>query len=209
MNQIIPTKSNLLAVQRSLSLARLGYDLMDRKRNILVREMMTLLDRANDLQSRIDDTFQSAYIHLQIANITLGFSEQVARSVPIDDGVELQFRSVMGVELPTVNYKDSRLEGVPYGFVSTNTTLDMAYRSFDRAKTLCRELAEVENSIYLLAVATKKAQKRANSLKNIVIPRLENTVDMIRNDLEEKEREEFTRLKVIKRNMEKRTNRVC
>ena len=44
--QVFPTKSNLMATKRSLALATQGYDLMDRKRNILVREMMQLIDRA-------------------------------------------------------------------------------------------------------------------------------------------------------------------
>ena len=60
-------------------------------------------------------------------------------------------------------------------------------------------LAEVDNSIYRLATAIKKAQRRANALQNILIPRYENMVKYIVDSLEEKEREEFTRLKVIKR----------
>ena len=60
-------------------------------------------------------------------------------------------------------------------------------------------MAEVEISIYRLAQAIKKAQKRANALKNIVIPDLDNTIRFITEALEEKEREEFVRLKVIKR----------
>ena len=49
----------------------------------------------------------------------------------------------------------------------------------------------------------KKSQKRANALKNIVIPELEETIKFISESLEEKEREEFSRLKVIKANKEK------
>ena len=51
--QVFPTKSNLMATKRSLALAEQGYDLMDRKRNILVREMMQLIDRAAGIQDRI------------------------------------------------------------------------------------------------------------------------------------------------------------
>lgn len=59
-------------------------------------------------------------------------------------------------------------------------------------------LAEVENSVYRLADAIKKTQKRANALKNVMIPKFEATVKFITEALEEKEREEFSRLKVIK-----------
>ena len=59
--QVFPTKSNLMATKRSLALATQGYDLMDRKRNILVREMMQLIDRAAGIQDRISAAYAEAY----------------------------------------------------------------------------------------------------------------------------------------------------
>ena len=67
-------------------------------------------------------------------------------------------------------------------------------------KELTRQLAEVETSIYRLAESIRKTQKRANALQNIVIPNFDRTVRFISDALEEKEREEFVRLKVIKAN---------
>lgn len=75
----------------------------------------------------------------------------------------------------------------------------MAVVNFHRVKCLTVTLAEIENSVYRLSVAIKKTQKRANALKNIIIPRFEETQKFISDALEEKEREEFSRLKVIKR----------
>ena len=65
-------------------------------------------------------------------------------------------------------------------------------------KHLTAILAEVENSIYRLATAVKKTQSRANALKNIVIPKFQANAKYISDSLEEKEREEFSRMKVIK-----------
>lgn len=65
-------------------------------------------------------------------------------------------------------------------------------------------LAEVENSVYRLANAIRKAQKRANALKNIVIPDFEHNIKFITDALEEKEREEFSRQKVIKATKDRR-----
>ena len=47
--QLAPTKGNLIATKKSYALAKLGFDLLDRKRNILVREMMALIDRAEEI----------------------------------------------------------------------------------------------------------------------------------------------------------------
>ncbi|MDR1806018.1 MAG: V-type ATP synthase subunit D [Clostridium sp.] len=197
MAQIFPTKSNLIATKKSLALAKLGYDLMDKKRTILIREMMGLIDKAGDVQSRIDETYAGAYQALQRANISLGSCTEYAFAVPIDDSLRLSSRSVMGVELPTVSLEKQPFE-LYYGLASTNSQLDEACVQFGLVKQLTAELAEVESSVYRLAVAIKKTQKRANALQNILIPQFERTIKFITDALEEKEREDFGRLKVIK-----------
>ena len=99
-NTTVPTKGNLLAVKKTLQLSRTGFELLDRKRNILIREMMQLIDRANEIQSKIDDTYTAAYAALQTANITLGICRDWAYTVPIDNGLTVAYRSVMGVKIP-------------------------------------------------------------------------------------------------------------
>ena len=201
--QVFPTKGNLLNIKKSLSLANLGYELMDRKRNILIREMMSLIDTAKKVRDDIDDTYKRAYDALQRANISLGISENVAYSVPVERSIEITYRSVMGVEIPHITMEPTEPEGVFYGLYVSNSQLDMAYICFNRCKEMTVVLAEMENSIYRLAVAIKKTQRRANALKNIIIPNFESTAAFISNALDEKEREEFSRLKVIRHTKEK------
>ena len=196
--QVFPTKSNLMATRRSLALASQGYELMDRKRNILVREMMRLIDRAAAIQDKISAAYAEAYAALQRANITLGSVGEFTASVPVEHGLQVARRSVMGVELPYVSVKSEEPKGPPYGLSLTSGELDDAYFKFREVRDLIRDLAETENSIYRLAYAIKKAQKRANALKNIVIPGLDAEIFRITDALEEKEREEFVRLKVVK-----------
>lgn len=197
MAAILPTKGNLMAAKRSRALAATGYELMDRKRNILIREMMGLMDTAKEVQDQIDTVFAEAYAALQVANIRLGIIDRIAESVAVDDTLAIQYRSVMGVELPHIpdRVPPARPE---YGWASTSSALDDCYIKFHRVKELIRELAEVETSIYRLAESIRKTQKRANALQNIVIPGFDNTIRFITDALEEKEREEFVRLKVIK-----------
>lgn len=198
MAQSAPTKGNLNAAKRSRALADNGYELMDRKRNIL-REIMDLIDEAESLQQRIDSTFSEAYASMRLAEISMGGSaESGANVVPIDDSFSIRFRSVMGVELPVVSAEPEEPSGPPYGLAFTSSDLDDAYFKFAEVKDLIRELAETENCIYRLAYAIKKAQKRANALQNIVIPGLNAEISRISDALEEKEREEFVRLKVVK-----------
>ncbi len=194
-----PTKGNLIAAKNSLALAKQGYDLMDKKRNVLLKELMTLIDEAKEIQEEIDSTFTKAYACLQSANIEHGISrvEQLAFTVPIEDSIRIQTRSIMGTEIPHVKY-DSKENNLTYSFGTTRESIDIAREAFREVKDLTIKLSMVENSAYRLASNIKKTQKRANALKNITIPMYTELVRNINNALEEKEREEFTRLKVIK-----------
>lgn len=195
--QVFPTKGNLLNAQKSLALARLGYELLDKKRNILIRELMGMVDKAKELRGTIDSTYAEAYKALQRANITHGLVENIADGMPVEEGITVSYRSVMGCELPKLAMPEKKLK-LDYGFKHTDINIDKAYISFEKVKRMTVKLAEVENNVYRLTNAIRKTQTRANALKNIVIPRYEGIVKFISDSLEEKEREEFSRMKVIK-----------
>lgn len=194
---IFPTKNNLINAKKSLNLAKVGYELMDKKRNILLRELLSLMDEAEQLQSQIGEKYTAAYTALSRAYIEMGDCEEAAQCIPVDDSVQISSRSVMGIEIPAV--KANPIQLIPYyAFSTTTAALDDAYEKFNEAKQLTIRLAEIENSVIRLADAIKKTRKRSNALGNIMIPKFENTISYITNALDEKEREEFARLKVIK-----------
>jgi len=201
MMTINPTKGNLIAAKNTLKLSRQGYEMLDRKRNVLIKEIMALSQKAKEIQEHVGDVFADAYLSLQKANITNGISrvENIAHGVNYENSIEIKWRSVMGVEIPILNYKNSTNSMPSYGFGSINSALDRAIYKFNKVKDLIINLAVIENSIYKLAANIKRTQKRANALKNIIIPRYENLVKNIQDILEERDRDEFTRLKVIKR----------
>lgn len=194
-----PTKGNLILAKNSLALANQGYELMDKKRNILIRELMELIDQAKDIQEQIDSTFTHAYKCLQHANIEHGISlvSQLAYTVPSEDSIKIKSRSIMGTEIPLVDYTPDENQPT-YSFSTTDESIDRAREAFRKVKELTIKLSMIENAAYRLATNIKKTQKRANALKNITIPTYTTLVSSISNALEEKEREEFTRLKVIK-----------
>lgn len=194
-----PTKGNLILAKNSLALAKQGYELMDKKRNILIRELMELIDKARNIQTEIDGTFTNAYTALQKANIEMGIRnvEDLSFTIPEENSIEIKQRSIMGTEIPLVDFKLED-EKPNYSFFNTRVSLDEATSSFRKVKELTLRLATIENSAYRLASSINKTQKRANALKNITIPHYVELVHDIQNALEEKEREEFTRLKVIK-----------
>ncbi|MFZ5353805.1 MAG: V-type ATP synthase subunit D [Bacillota bacterium] len=193
------TKTNLIAAQNSLELSEKGFELLDKKRNVLIMSMMNFIDRARDVQDKVVKVFAEAYEALQVANITMGISsvEQLAHSIPESEEFTILDKSIMGVEIPEIKYKKQELEHY-YSFYHTNTAMDVAYRKFQQVKELVYELSEIEDSVYKLAMEVKRTQKRANALQNIQIPKYKELVRTISEVLEEKDREDFFRLKVIK-----------
>jgi len=197
---IAPTKANLMTAQVALGFSKKGYELLDKKRNVLIREMMSFMDRAKVIQQKMQGIFKEAYEALIMANITIGINEvnEVAESIPQATEFTILTQSIMGVEIPQIKYEKRELEPY-YSFYHTNTALDVALKEFHRVKYLLYELAEIEDSVYKLATEIKRTQKRTNALKNIQIPKYEALVKMISEMLEEKEREDFFRLKVLKK----------
>ncbi|MCR4780513.1 MAG: V-type ATP synthase subunit D [Ruminiclostridium sp.] len=201
--QVFATKGNLINAKHSLKQAQLGYELMDRKRNILIREMVMLTDRAKELCGTLETIYAEAYAALQNANVIDGVLSEKCKAMPIDSSVSVSYRSVMGIELPSLSGGDFEPK-LCYSLASTDSNYDRAYICFMKAKQTGLLLAEIENSVYRLSVAIRKSQKRANALKNILIPTYREQVKYISEALEEKEREEFSRQKIIKATKERR-----
>ena len=203
--EIIYTKTSLMAAQNSLELSKKGYELLDKKRNVLIMTIMSFIEKAEEIQEKVAVVFGDAYEALQTANITMGISntEQIAQSIPEASGFEVLDKSIMGVEIPEIRHQKEELIHY-YSFYHTNTALDVAMQKFHEVKLLLYELSEIEDSVYKLAMEVKRTQKRTNALQNIQIPKYEEIVGKILEVLEEREREDFFRLKVVKKKGEKR-----
>ncbi|MBU5590696.1 V-type ATP synthase subunit D [Clostridium sp. MSJ-4] len=200
MENFAPTKSTLISAKSSLEFSKKGFELLDKKRNVLIREMMSYVSKAYELQEQINSTFNRAYEALRDASINSGIInvEDIAMAIEESKDYDILFKSVMGVEIPKVIFEKKEIEP-KYGFYRSSASIDEAVKEFNKVKFLTYELAEVENAIYRLAMEVKKTQKRANALQNIQIPKFEEVVKFVTEVLEEKEREDFFRLKVVKK----------
>jgi len=196
---IAPTKANLIKSKSLLEFSKNGFDLLDKKRNVLIREMMSLIEKVKGIQLRMTDTFKEAFEALQVANVSMGIHElrEIGLSISTKEDFKILTRSVMGVEIPTVKFEESELKA-QYGFYRTNPAVDLALIKYREVKYLIYEIAEIENSVYKLAIEIKKTQKRANALEKIQIPKYKEQVKYMEEVLEEKEREDFFRLKRVK-----------
>ncbi len=204
MIKMTPTKANLMKSKSMLDFSLKGYDLLDQKRNVLIKEVMSLVSYSEEIQNAIEEKFKSAYTSLQYANVIIGnvIINDLAESVPLDENYNILLHSVMGVEIPKVKYDKKDIKP-SYGLFRSNVSFDSAFNEFNDIKYLIYELAEVETTVYKLAMEIKKTQKRANGLEKIQIPKYKYFVKTIEESLEEKEREDFFRLKRVKSKKDK------
>jgi V/A-type H+-transporting ATPase subunit D len=199
MPAIAPTKTNLLKMRQELAFARLGHDLLDQKRNILVLELLALVDETVDFQEKVVHALAEAYRTLEEAVMHMGKLKVVTLSSAVNVSAEitLKQRRVMGVRLPVVETSFS--EHPPYySLMGTSFWIDSALKEFKEALQLMGRLAELKISIIRLAVEVRKSIRKVNALEKIAIPDLEQTVSFIQSRLEENERDMFILMKMVK-----------
>jgi V/A-type H+-transporting ATPase subunit D len=200
---VAPTKTNLLRIRHELEFARLGHELLDQKRNILVLELLNLVDQAVDFQERVVRALEEAYRTLEEAVLRMGKLgvSNLASAVNIRAEIELKSRRVMGVRLPVVETSFS--EHPPYySPLGTSFWIDNSLEEFKEALQLMGRLAELKVSIIRLAAEVRKTIRKVNALEKIAIPDLEHTVGFIQNRLEENERDMFVLMKMVKSRLE-------
>ncbi len=196
---IAPTKSNLLSLKRQLAFAEEGFDLLEQKRQILVFELMSRLGRAREVEQGTAKALGDAFAALRDALLDLGSDalDRAGLGVRMEHEVELTVQHLMGLRLPQAK---ARIEspGVQMGIGDTSASTDVAMRRFVELLPLLTELAELQNTVVRLARELRKTQRRCNALSKIFIPDYRETIGYIVAALEERERESFIILKMIR-----------
>ncbi|WP_461462622.1 V-type ATP synthase subunit D [Methanobrevibacter sp.] len=203
---INPTRMELLALKKRQNLAVKGHSLLKEKRDALIKEFFDILDRVKGARSDVELTLNEAYEALTLAQIQLGdlAVQKTALSVKESVNVDVTSRNIMGVPVPLCDTQfDSRsLVERGYGFSDTSVQLDNAAKKFEESVKMIIELGEIEKTIFLLADEIESTKRRVNALEHVMIPKLENTVKSIDMRLQEMERENFVRLKMIRSTLE-------
>jgi V/A-type H+-transporting ATPase subunit D len=200
---ITPTKANLIESKTRLSFSDKSYNLLDKKRTVLIQEIMKLVDEAKSLEAEINETFKDAYLALQQATVSMGLKHlsDYALSIHPEEPFDIITRSIMGVDIPEIvlsDQEETSIPSLPYGFSENNPALDVAIQKFNHVKNVSYKLAETEGRAFRLSMEIKKTQKSANALEKIEIPRLKEVIKQIEESIEEKDREENFRIKKIK-----------
>ncbi|MCL2135064.1 MAG: V-type ATP synthase subunit D [Candidatus Bathyarchaeota archaeon] len=200
IDNVSPTRISLIQTKKTLKLAETGREVLEHKRDILLRELRNSIVEAEQKRDILTKALAVAYQSLREANISKG-SENISNAVlgsPSRANYYVDARSIMGVVVPLVKTQTEHNVKPEYGFLNTNSDLDKAFRQFLIVFELIGELAKIEGTAFQLANAVNRTQRRVNALKYVLVPKYHDTVKWIELVLEEKEREEFIRTKRIK-----------
>ncbi|MEJ2782695.1 V-type ATP synthase subunit D [Methanobrevibacter smithii] len=207
---INPTRMELLSLKNRTKLAVKGHGLLKEKRDALIKEFFDILDRVKGVREAAERSLKEANEALLEAQIAMGdlAVRKASLSVKESIDVDIKSRSVMGVSVPVTNVKMEERSIIDrgYSFSDTIIQLDEAAKKFEESIKFLIELGEVEKTIFLLAEEIEATKRRVNALEHIMIPRFENTEKYIDMRLQEMERENFVRLKMIRSTIEKKDN---
>jgi V/A-type H+/Na+-transporting ATPase subunit D len=201
---VAPTRTNLIRVKKDLQFAREGYEILDRKREVLTTELVRVAHEADVLQKEVWKILETAYGALEKAQLTLGSDnvEWAALAANKTVDVHLKLRGIMGVAIPVIEARGEP-QKMLYSLSGTNAALDEASAAFREVLIKTPQLSMLVTTVWRLAGELRKTQRRVNALQHIFIPAYEETVAFIVSSLEEREREETFRLKWLKTKMAK------
>ncbi len=203
---VAATKIELLKYKRSSQVASMVQKILDDKRKVLLKNIEEMIEEASKARGGIWDPLQDIYESVKEAYLTLGTGtvDSVAQSTPAVMQVDVKVRRVVDVKIPALTVTEKDTKSMPYGFADTNSSIDRAAKQIKILLPKICKAAEYENSIFSLAKALEKTQKLLNALENVIIPQYQQRIKFILATLEEREREEFAKLKKVKEAMEKR-----
>ena len=203
---VAATKIELLKFKRSSQVASMVRKILDDKRKVLLKNIEEMITEASKARGGIWEPLQDVYKSVNEAYLTLGTNtvDSVAQSAPAVMEVDMKIRRVVDVKIPALTVTEKDTKSMPYGFADTNSSIDRASKQIKAMLPKICKAAEYENSIFSLAKALEKTQKLLNALENVIIPQYQSKIKFILATLEEREREEFARLKKVKAAIEKR-----
>lgn len=201
---IAPTRTNLIRLKKDLRFAREGYEILDRKREALTSELVSVAKEADALQKKVWKLLATAYDAMEKARLVMGSDhvEWAALAANKTVDVHLKLRGIMGVAIPMIEARGEPPK-LLYSPGDTAAILDEASTAFREVLLHIPQLAMLTATVWRLANELRKTQRRVNALQHIFIPQYEDTVEFIVSSLDEREREETFRLKWLKTKLAK------
>jgi V/A-type H+/Na+-transporting ATPase subunit D len=205
--RVVATKIELIKIRRSMQISKMVHKILDDKREVLLKKIDEMIDEANKARGDIWDPLDEIYKAIFQAYLSLGTStiQSLSSSTPSSINVDVHIKRIVDVKIPALEISSKKeVQDLTYGFADTNSSVDQATKLIKNILPGICKAAEYENAIFSLAKELEKTQKLINALEYVIIPQYQEALSFIKSSLEEREREEFVRLKKVKAVIERK-----
>ncbi|MBI2472063.1 MAG: V-type ATP synthase subunit D [Planctomycetes bacterium] len=196
--QINATRMEFFKLRRRLSTAVRGHKLLKDKNEGLVREFLPLVNTYKEARQKVDAGLPDCMKMFVLAQITSS-SQLISNALEQSKGsleIKISEKTVMNIKVPV--FDASATENNSYSLVDTPVDLDDAIIQLKEFFPHIVNVAELEQSIRLLAREIEKTRRRVNALEYVLVPQLQESIKFIKNKLDEMERSNISRLMKIK-----------
>jgi len=197
---VLPTKIELIRIKRSLKVAKVVHKILDDKREVLLKRIDEMIEEASKAREDIWTPLETIYAAIFDAYLSVGTGtlESIALLTPSAMEVDVSVKRIVDIKVPTLQVSTQNLESISYGFADTNVAIDKAAKLIKNVLPGICKAAEFENAIFILAKELERTQRLINALEYVIMPQYDSAIKFITATLEEREREEFVRLKKVK-----------
>ncbi len=203
MAEVQFTRMEALRLKNKLKLAKKGHKVLKKKMDVLVMTLFDILKRLKGKQEVVLKGIREAEKALKLASLQYTEAELMifAKYNQLTYQLTAEEKNIMGVKIP--QFKFQYQEKVPYYPFLRSMKIDKIIKIYRGLILSLVELAEIQVSLKVLLQDLKKTKRRVNALDHIIIPKIESDIKLILQKLDEMERENFIKLKVLKDAAEK------
>ena len=209
MEEVRPTRAELLERKQQIALAEQGMDLLKQKRDALLIEFMGVMDETLRLSDSLQKTVREAQFSLAVAQAVDG--TVALRSAGLatkgEIVVDMTGTKIMGVSVPVVTKGESPLKSSftrGYSVTGVSSRVDESAEKFELILDVIVEYADIETRLKRLGEEINKTNRRVNALEQVTVPQLREQVGYISQTLDERAREDLFRLKKVKKKIEEK-----
>ncbi|XP_041427986.1 ATPase, H+ transporting, lysosomal 34kDa, V1 subunit D L homeolog isoform X1 [Xenopus laevis] len=198
--EVFPSRMAQTIMKARLKGAQTGRNLLKKKSDALTMRFRQILKKIIETKMLMGEVMREAAFSLAEAKFTAGdFSTTVIQNVNKSQvKVRAKKDNVAGVTLPVFeHYQEGGDSYELTGLARGGEQLAKLKRNYAKAVELLVELASLQTSFVTLDEAIKITNRRVNAIEHVIIPKIERTLSYIITELDEREREEFYRLKKI------------
>jgi V/A-type H+/Na+-transporting ATPase subunit D len=204
-SNVRPTRMEYLRTVRRIAMSQKGLKLLKLKRSALILEFFKMSKKVADLRSGLQESLIKGYDGIHSSEMFVGplRLEYESLRIPHIHDLSLKSKNVMGVRIPEVSTSGGGEAGQEY-LIEVPASINQAVKSFEELHRIVLDVAEKETALRKLLLEIEKTKRRSNAIENVLIPRLQANARYIKFRFDEMERENFTKLKSVKRKLNQR-----